>query len=126
MQKLPESELDVMLALWEAQQQPVSRAYFDAKLAYKGWTVNALNSFLSRLEDKGFVRGVREGKNKYYSAVVMRDKYVSQEGKGILQKLYCGSLKNFLLSVTEQDGLNEAEIDELQQYLNELKGGQGK
>lgn len=126
MQRLPESELDIMLAMWEAEQQPVSRSYFDKKLAYKNWTVNALNSFLSRLEDKGFVSGVREGKNKYYTAVVMRDEYVSHEGKGILQKLYRGSLKNFLLSVTEQDGLDETEIEELQQYLNDLKGGQGK
>lgn len=126
MQKLPESELDVMLALWEAEEYPVPRAYFDAKLAYKGWTVNALNSFLSRLEDKGFINSIREGKNKYYSAVVVRKEYLSQEGKGILQKLYHGSLKNFLLSVTEQDGLDETEIDELQQYLNELKEEQSK
>lgn len=126
MQKLPESELDIMLALWETEHQPVPRAYFDVKLAYKGWTVNALNSFLSRLEDKGFISGVREGKNKYYSAVVMRDEYIYQESKGILQKLYRGSLKNFLLSVTEQDGLDEAEIDEMQQYLSELKRGREK
>jgi len=125
MQRLPESELDIMLALWETEKQPVPRSYFDRKLAHKGWTVNALNSFLSRLEDKGFLQGVREGKNKYYSAVVAREDYVSREGKSILQKLYRGSVKNFLLSITEQDGLDEAEIDELQQYLNGLKERQG-
>lgn len=126
MKRLPESELDVMLALWEADEQPVPRAYFDGKLAHKNWTVNALNSFLSRLEEKGFVQGVREGKNKYYSAVIRREEYLSREGKGILQKLYCGSIKNFLLSVTGQEGLDETEIEELQQYLNELKEGRGK
>lgn len=115
-----------MLALWETQEQPVPRAYFDEKLAYKGWTVNALNSFLSRLEEKGFVRGDRQGKHKYYCARIKREEYVSQEGKGILQKLYRGSLKNFLLSVTERDGLEDTEIDELQQYLNELKEGRDK
>lgn len=126
MQKLPESELDIMLALWEAEEHPVPRMHFDAKLAYKGWTVNALNSFLSRLEDKGFITSVREGKNKYYSAVVTRKEYLTQEGKGILQKLYRGSLKNFLLSVTESDGLDETEIDELQQYLSALRREQSK
>lgn len=126
MQRLPESELNVMLALWETQEQPVPRTYFDGKLAHKSWTVNALNSFLSRLEEKGFVQGVREGKSKYYSALIQREEYLSQEGKGILQKLYRGSLKNFLLSVTERDGLEDREIDELQQYLNELKEGRDK
>ncbi len=122
MQRLPESELDVMLALWDSETEPVPRAFFDERLKYKGWTVNALNSFLSRLEDKGFVIGAREGKNKYYSAVVTRGDYLAQEGRGILNKLYRGSLKNFLLSVTEPDGLNEKEIDELRQYLNGLAG----
>jgi predicted transcriptional regulator len=126
MQKLPESELDVMLALWEAENPPVPRAFFDAKLVHKGWTVNALNSFLSRLEDRGFLASVRDGKNKLYTAIVSRDAYVAQEGKGILEKLYRGSLKNFILSVTEQDGMDNAEIDELQRYLNELKGEQAK
>lgn len=124
MQRLPESELDVMLALWEADEQPVSRTYFDRKLSNKNWSVNALNSFLSRLEERGFIQGVREGKNKYYSAIVLREDYLSREGKSILQKLFQGSLKNFLLSVTEQDGLGENEINELQQYLNELRKGQ--
>jgi len=123
MQRLPESELDVMLAMWDAEKQPVSRAYFDGKLAYKGWTVNALNSFLSRLEEKGFVRGVRSGKNKYYSATIKRDDYLFHEGKGILKKLYRGSVKNFLLSISDQDGMDEREIDELREYLNELKEG---
>lgn len=126
MQKLPEAELDIMLALWETEKQPVPRTYFDEKMAYKNWTVNALNSLLSRLEDRGFVEGARLGKNKYYSAVVKREEYLSREGKGILQKLYRGSLKNFLLSVAEQDGINEAEIDELQEYLKELKESRSK
>lgn len=125
MQRLPESELDVMLALWETEEQPVPRTYFDRKLAYKNWSVNALNSFLSRLEERGFIKGTREGKNKYYSAVVLREDYLSREGKSILQKLYQGSLKNFMLSVTDQDGLDETEINELQQYLNKLREGQG-
>ena len=49
MQRLPESELDIMLALWESDESSVPRAYFDEKLRHKGWSVNALNSFLSRL-----------------------------------------------------------------------------
>ncbi len=113
-----------MIALWDAEEQPVPRTYFDKKLSHKSWSVNALNSFLSRLEEKGFISATRDGKNKYYTAQVRRDDYISREGKSILQKLYQGSLKNFLLSVTERDGLEEAEINELQQYLNQLKEGQ--
>jgi predicted transcriptional regulator len=123
MQRLPESELDIMLALWEAEQQPVPRIYFDHKLAHKDWSVNALNSFLSRLEDKGFVKSTREGKNKYYVAIVSKETYLCREGKNILHKLYQGSIKNFMLSVAGQQGFDDSEIEELRKYINELKGG---
>ena len=123
MNRLPESELDIMLVLWECKEEPVPRSYFDKRLAHKNWNVNTLNSFLVRLEDKGFIRSIKEGKNKYYSAIAPRDSYLSEEGKNMLHKLYSGSVKNFLLSVTEQDGLEASEIDELQQYLKELKEG---
>ncbi|GAU78832.1 BlaI/MecI/CopY family transcriptional regulator [Fusibacter sp. 3D3] len=123
MQRLPESELDIMLALWEIEQPPVPRTYFDKKLAHKGWSANALNSFLSRLEEKGFLKSTREGKNKYYVAVVKREAYLRKEGRNILHKLYQGSIKNFMLSVTGQQGLDEVEIEELREYLDALKEG---
>jgi len=121
--RLPESELDIMLALWEEKQEPVPRSYFDKKLSHKNWNVNTLNSFLVRLEDKGFISSTRAGKNKYYSAIIAQENYLAQEGKSILHKLYSGSVKKFLLSITEQDGLKEEEINELQQFLNELNEG---
>ncbi len=121
MSRLPETELDIMLALWEAEQEPVPRIYFNRKLAHKGWSINALNSFLSRLEDKGFVQSIREGKNKYYKAVVDRETYLCREGRYILHKLYQGSTKKFILSVTGQQGLDDMELEELRKYLDELK-----
>ena len=124
MQRLPETELDIMLALWDAEKLPVPRSYFDEKLADKKWSVNALNSFLSRLEDKGFLSSEKKGKNKFYCAVISREEYISQESRSILKKLYRGSIKNFLLSIADQDGLEDSEIEELQQYLDKLKEGQ--
>ncbi len=121
MQRLPESELDIMLALWEAEQQPVPRIYFEQKLAHKEWSVNALNSFLSRMEEKGFIKSTRIGKSKVYSAVVNKETYLCSEGNNILHKLYQGSIKNFMLSVTGHKGLKDSEIEELKKYLDELK-----
>jgi len=123
--RLPESELDIMLAIWDAEEIPVGRVYFEKSLSHKKWSVNALNSFLTRLEDKGFLQSNREGKSKYYSPLVARESYLSQESKSILQKLYRGSLKNFILSMSGQEQLSNGEIEELKQYLDNL-GKEGK
>lgn len=123
MMRLPESEQDIMLALWESDQTLTPRSYFDRKLEQKEWSVNALNSFLTRLEDKGFIESVKQGKSKYYYAVVSRDEYLSHTGKTILKKLYNDSIKSFMLSISGHEGLNEMQIKELQEYLVELREG---
>ena len=121
MQRLPESELDLMLAIWEAAELPVGRSYFEKELAYKNWSVNALNSFLTRLEDKGFLKSSREGKSKYYTPLVTRECYLSHENRNFLHKLYQGSLKNFILSMSGQEKLDDDEIMELKHYLDSLR-----
>jgi len=114
-----------MLAIWEAEELPVGRSYFERCLVHKNWSVNALNSFLTRLEEKDFLKSTREGKSKYYTPLVARDSYLSQESTNLLQKLYRGSLKNFILSMSGQDNLNDMDIEELKQYLDTLRKGEG-
>jgi len=122
MQRLPESELDIMLAIWQASDLPVSRAYFEEHLTHKKWSVNALNSFLTRLEDKGFLASTRNGKSKYYEPIVAREAYLQRESNNLLHKLYQGSLKNMLLSMSAQEKLSSEDISELKQYLDTLRG----
>jgi len=121
MQRLPESELDIMLAIWDSEEIPVGRIYFEKRLVHKKWTANALNSFLTRLEDKGFLSSTREGKSKYYVPLISQDSYLQQESRNILQKLYQGSLKKFVLSISGQGRISDTEINELQQYLDTLR-----
>ena len=123
MQRLPESELDIMLAIWEAEEIPVGRNYFEKRLVHKQWTVNALNSFLTRLEDKGFLSSTKEGKCKYYTPLIQQESYLQQESSNILKKMYQGSLKKFVLSISGQERITDTEIDELQQYLETLRKG---
>ena len=53
MRKLPESELEIMIALWEADG-PVPRNYFDRKLKErKNWADSTILSLLGRLQEKG-------------------------------------------------------------------------
>ena len=122
MQKLPEAELEIMLAIWQTTEQ-VPRAYFDEKLRHRKWSANTINTLLSRLQEKGFIAAERKGRENYYRALIERDAYLEFESSTILQKLYGNSIKNFVLSLAHTDALEEKEIAELQQYLSNLQGG---
>ena len=54
MRRLPDTELEVMLVLWGAQGE-VPRSYFDQQLKEKHWNINTINTYLSRLAEKGFL-----------------------------------------------------------------------
>ena len=59
MKRLPDTELEVMKALW-ASGPDTPRAALDHALADFQWSPNTINTYLNRLADKGFV-SVRRG-----------------------------------------------------------------
>lgn len=122
MQKLPEAEQDIMLALWQATE-PVPRAYFDKRLEHRKWSANTTNTLLARLQDKGFLSCERRGRENYYAPLVARDAYLEFESSQMLHKLYNNSVKNFVLSLAHTDAMTDTDIDELQQYLTDLRKG---
>ena len=44
MRRLPDTELEVMLVLWEAEGE-VPRSYFDRQLKDKHWNINTINTY---------------------------------------------------------------------------------
>ena len=63
LEKLPEAELDVMLALW-THTQPVRTARLLEDLADKAWSLSTLKVLLGRLADKSFVEVTREAASR--------------------------------------------------------------
>ena len=64
--RLPESELDIMLAVWEAGEKGATAPGILEGLA-RPLTASALHSYLKRLEDKGFLTCRKEGRtNRYF------------------------------------------------------------
>lgn len=121
MQTLTDPELSIMLALWEAGKS-VPRMYIQEKLAHLNWKTNTFNTYLSRLLEKGLITCTSQGQTYYYSPLAKQEEYIENEGKSLLGKLFGGSLKRFVLSVSNTDAVGDAELDELRDFLNHLRG----
>ena len=123
MKRLPDTELEVMKALWAAGDD-VPRSALDERLAPFGWAPNTVNTYLSRLADKGFVRVRRAGRENRYAPLVGREEYLAFDSRAVLDRLY-GSPRNFVAALA-REGLSRDELDELRALVDQLERGKGR
>lgn len=117
---LPNSELELMMILWRADA-PMTRTAIEEKLPKKRkLSKTTILSFLSRLEEKGFVRVEKEGRNNCYFPIVKEKDYLEQESSSILKKLYGSSVKKFVAALYDGNRLSKDQIEELKDYLDSL------
>ena len=118
---LPESELDIMLAVWRSREAATAPAILAA--LERPLTASALHSYLTRLEEKGFLRCEKAGRVNCYTPLVTEEAYRRQAGGAVLEKLYEGSLKTFAAALWDGGRLSQSEVAELREYLDALEGG---
>lgn len=83
-------------------------------------------SFLSRLQEKGFVEVRKSGKNNVYLALVEREDYRKVESRNVLKRLYQNSARNFLAALYDGESLSGEDLRELEEYISEKRREQGK
>lgn len=117
---LPNSELELMMILWNADR-PMTRTEIEEKLPEKrSLSKTTVLSFLSRLEEKGFVQVEKAGRSNCYVPIVKEQDYLQQESGSILKRLYGSSVKKFVAALYDGDRLSKEQIDELKDYLDSL------
>jgi len=119
MKRLPDTELEVMKALWDCGRE-VSRSALEQALAPFGWATNTVNTYLTRLEKKGFLQVDHARRGNLYTPLISREDYQSFDSKAVLSQLY-GTPRGFVAALA-RGGLEKGEIDQLRALLDELEG----
>ncbi len=121
MKRLPDSELEIMMIIWDLNR-PVTRAQIEEQMGEgKKPAPTTVLSFLSRLQEKGFLEVSKSGKNNVYNALVDKEDYMRAESRNILKRLFHNSAKNFLAALYDGDNLSDSELKELEDYINEKR-----
>lgn len=118
--KLPEAEFDVMVALWSSNTSPVNTAYLMENVGKaKGWKAPTLISFLTRLEERGFIHSEKKGKERYYFTDAVMEDYVRLVTQDFLARYHGGSFVNMLNLLYGKNSLSSKELDEMLEWLQE-------
>lgn len=86
----------------------------------KAWKKQTVNTFLSRLSQKGFLNIDKSGKRAIYIPSVSSKKFYENYAKEIVDDSYEGSLKNFICAFTKGHKLTGAEKEDLFAYIQTL------
>lgn len=87
---------------------------------HKEWKKQTVNTFLSRLSQKGFLNIDKSGKRAIYIPSVTEKKFYEQYAQDIVKDSYQGSLKNFICAFAAEHKLTADEKNELLDYIKSL------
>ena len=118
--RLPDSELELMQIIWDLEP-PLSRQDIEERLPPdRPLAPTTVLTFLDRLREKGFLRAEKRGKTNYYTPLVSRREYLARESRGVLDRLFGGSVSAFATALVD-GGVSREEIQRLQELLEEGK-----
>lgn len=122
--RLPDTELEIMKVIWDGKLT-LSTAEIKERLEEKrSWNISALQTLLNRLIDRGFLDSYKEGRNRFYTAIIDEDSYLALENRLFLNKVNNNSLTKLVASLYDSSAISENDLDELAAYIRQKTRGE--
>ena len=124
-QRLPDTEFEIMNYLWN-QIPPVTTTMVMEKMGEdKGWKIQTVVTLFGRLTERGFLRVEKgTGRERAFYPLISREEYLRMETENFVTRYHNNSFAS-LFSALQGDKLSEAELSELEEWLQKQKGGTG-
>ncbi|MBI2823911.1 MAG: BlaI/MecI/CopY family transcriptional regulator [Planctomycetia bacterium] len=117
---LSKGEMEVARTLWELGSATVRQVHaaFPAGRAMDFATVQ---TYLRRLEAKGYVHGRLEGRVRVYRAKVKPKTVIRETIDDVLERLFGGEALPLVRHLIEERGINDDELAQLRALLDKLE-----
>lgn len=115
--RLPDLELEVMLTIWQSGGTPHTGEIHQRLADGKKRPIQAVQTVLTRLEEKGFVRREKVGRLNYFYPLIEEDVYREQETASFLEKLYGNSPARLVAALVQSDSISEDDLAEIRRTL---------
>ncbi|QNR65308.1 BlaI/MecI/CopY family transcriptional regulator [Paenibacillus peoriae] len=118
--KLSATEKELMEEIWTIIPSVTSTELLKI-FAQRGivWKAQTMATFLTRMEEKGYLTGTVHGRYKIYAPTISREEFKLLEIQHVLDEFYQGSVKNLISSMYDSDKLSDQDINELKKWLSD-------
>jgi len=120
--KLPDCELDIMLAMWENETPMRAPELLELLKDKHTWSISTLYTMLDRLYEKKFVSIEYSKRFRYYSTLISKEEYGNMEMNSLVQRLFGNSSKNFIASLINTKTISQAQFNELAELFDKDSG----
>lgn len=119
MKKLPDAEFELMQIIWN-NPCPISTNQIIDKLENPAqWKAQTVLSFLSRLEEKGFIESQRAGRERLYMPAVEQQEYLTFEYGQFMRKFQASSFMNLVNTLYQNKNVSKQDLQAIQSLLDE-------
>jgi BlaI family penicillinase repressor len=119
-------ELEALKVLWEQGEATVREVCDALNSAGEDLAYTTVLSLLQVMEQKGLVSHRREGKAYVYLPRIERDATLGQLAAGFLERVFDGSLDEYLVHALGSRSVSKAELSVLEAMLAKAKRSSGR
>jgi BlaI family penicillinase repressor len=119
-ERISDAEHAVMEALW--RESPRTAADISDEIGdERGWSLATVKTLLGRLVSKEAIAAEPDGRRFLYRPLVERADYIGGESRRLVDRLFGGRAAPLLLHLVEAEALSDADIDEIERLIKELR-----
>ena len=112
------SEMDVLRLVWELGEATV-RQVTDSMPARRKADFTTVQTYLNRLETKGYLRSRKEGRAKVFKASVKPRTVIREAVEDFVGRLFGGESLPLLKHLVNERDIGSDELDQLRQLLDD-------
>ncbi len=116
---ITESEWQVLKVLWE--KSPLTLSQVAERLEHTGWSVNTIQTFLSRLVKKSALSTTKQGKGFLYSPIVGESDCQLAQTRHFIDRVYDGSVSSMVMGVLSSGSLSAEEFERLKKLVEDYE-----
>jgi len=117
---LSKGELEVANIVWELGEATVRQVH-ESLPQDRDIDFVTVQTYLRRLEAKGYLRTTMQGRSKVYRQKVKPQTVIRETVSDFVSRLFNGESLSLMRHLIEERGISDDEIDELRQLLDRLK-----
>ncbi len=121
---ISDSELELLKELWDGGATSVRSLHSLLETRGHTWAYTTVQTMLTRLEEKGYVRVDRSGIAHMFEASVNRDALLGNRLDELAQKICDGAAGPLLLNLVNKGRFSSDEISRFRRMLDEAERGE--
>lgn len=114
---LPDSELEIMLIIWKFDGEVSTTQIMNE--VKKDKSVQLVQSYLKRLEDKKFIEVKKIGRLNFYSPLISLEDYRNQETLSFLNDFYQKSPTKLFAALISNNRISNDELEQMRKMLGD-------